>query len=152
MSYVKISGVYRRRSKRSNIRKRRVLAFAAVVTLATLVAWLWNDGKGGDAGPRVAAATASRPVAVAAPWSAAQLRSLDSRLTGAFAPALDGAAGWSLAVVDARGKTLLPTAPEARLHRLRRKSSSSPPRHWQRSVRSIVSKPFLPPTIPSTTA
>ncbi len=113
MSYVKTSGVYRRRSKRSNVRKRRVLAFAGIVTLATLVAWLWNDEKGGDAGPRVAAATAAvspahatKPVGMAAPWTASQIAILDKRLSDAFATALDNAAGWSLAVVDARGKTL----------------------------------------------
>ena len=106
MSYVKTSGVYRRRSKRSNVRKRRIVAFAGIVTLATLVAWLWNDGKGGDAGPRVAAATAVKSVAVGDPWTASQVGVLDKRLTGAFASALNGAAGWSLAVVDARGRTL----------------------------------------------
>ena len=113
MSYVKISGVYRRRSKRSNVRKRRVVAFVAIVTLATLVAWLWNDGKGGDAGPRVAAATAAvssanagKPAAVTASWTQSQVRDLDRRLTGVFAPALNGASAWSLAVLDAHGTTI----------------------------------------------
>jgi D-alanyl-D-alanine carboxypeptidase/D-alanyl-D-alanine-endopeptidase (penicillin-binding protein 4) len=106
MSYVKTSGVYRRRSKRSNVRKRRVVAFAGIVVLATLVAWLWNDGKGGDSGPRVAAATAAKVARVTAPWTASQVGVLDKRLNGAFRSALNGATGWSLAVVDARGKTL----------------------------------------------
>lgn len=106
MSYVKTSGVYRRRSKRSNVRKRRVVAFGGIVILATLIAWLWNDGKGGDAGPRVAAATATKPLAMAAPWTAAQVDTLDKRLSGAFASAINGAASWSLAVVDSRGRTL----------------------------------------------
>lgn len=106
MSYVKISGVYRRRSKRSNVRKRRAVAFAGIVTLATLVAWLWNDGRGGQAGPRVAAATAVKPLVTGAPWTVSQVGVLDKRLSGAFAASLNGASAWSLAVVDARGRTL----------------------------------------------
>jgi serine-type D-Ala-D-Ala carboxypeptidase/endopeptidase (penicillin-binding protein 4) len=104
MSYVKTSGVYRRRSKRSNIRKRRVVAFACIVTLATFAAWLWNDDRGGPT-TRVAAATPAK-VAQGTSWTTSQIRALDSRLRGALSPALDGSAGWSLAVVDARGRAL----------------------------------------------
>jgi D-alanyl-D-alanine carboxypeptidase/D-alanyl-D-alanine-endopeptidase (penicillin-binding protein 4) len=102
MSYVKTSVGYRRRSKRSRVRKRRVFAFALIVTLATLTAWLWNDGRGGALGHGVSAKspTTIAPLSVQAPrWTNSQRLALDSALRGAFAPALDGAASWSLAVV-----------------------------------------------------
>ena len=103
MSYVKTSVGYRRRSKRSRVHKRRVVAFALIVTLATLAAWLWNDGRRGALGHGVSAkpsATIAPLATQAAPrWTNSQRLALASALRGAFAPALDGAASWSLAVV-----------------------------------------------------
>lgn len=103
MSYVKTSVGYRRRSKRSRVRKRRVFAFALIVMLATLAAWLWNDGRRGALGHGVSAkpsATIAPLATQAAPrWTNSQRLALASALRGAFAPALDGAASWSLAVV-----------------------------------------------------
>ena len=94
MSYVKTSVGYRRRSKRSRVRKRRVFAFALIVTLATLAAWLWNDGRGGVIGHGVSARALTRkaPLSTQAPhWTNAQRLGLTAALRGAFAPALDGA-------------------------------------------------------------
>ncbi|MFY9738479.1 MAG: hypothetical protein WAK11_05430, partial [Candidatus Cybelea sp.] len=57
------------------MRKRRVFAFVLIVTLATLAAWLWNDGRGGAIGHGVSAKALTRraPLAAAAPrWSNAQ--------------------------------------------------------------------------------
>jgi D-alanyl-D-alanine carboxypeptidase/D-alanyl-D-alanine-endopeptidase (penicillin-binding protein 4) len=109
MSYVKTSVGYRRRSKRSRVRKRRVLAFALIVTLATLAAWLWNDGRGGALGRDVSAKPppVSLPPSTQAPsWSNSQRLALAADLRGAFAPALDGAASWSLAVVGPDGQMI----------------------------------------------
>jgi D-alanyl-D-alanine carboxypeptidase/D-alanyl-D-alanine-endopeptidase (penicillin-binding protein 4) len=107
MSYVKTSVGYRRRSKRSRVRKRRVFAFLLIVTLATLAAWLWNDGRSGSASRSAAAAA---PVERTIPrvemppdWTPAQRASLAESLRSAFAPALDGAQSWSIAVLGADG-------------------------------------------------
>jgi D-alanyl-D-alanine carboxypeptidase/D-alanyl-D-alanine-endopeptidase (penicillin-binding protein 4) len=109
MSYVKTSVGYRRRSKRSRVRKRRVFAFALIVTLAALAALLWNDGRGGAIGHAVSAKspTARAPLAAPAPpWTNSQRLALTAALRGAFAPALDGAASWSLAVVGPDGQMI----------------------------------------------
>jgi serine-type D-Ala-D-Ala carboxypeptidase/endopeptidase (penicillin-binding protein 4) len=109
MSYVKTSVGYRRRSKRSRVRKRRVFAFALIVTLATLAAWLWNDGRGGVIGHGVSARALTRkaPLSTQAPhWTNAQRLGLAAALRGAFAPALDGAGSWSLAVLAPDGRTV----------------------------------------------
>jgi D-alanyl-D-alanine carboxypeptidase/D-alanyl-D-alanine-endopeptidase (penicillin-binding protein 4) len=47
-----------------------------------------------------------RPAVPPAPWSAHERAGAVAALDDAFAPALDGASGWSLAVVDATGATL----------------------------------------------
>jgi len=82
------------------------VAFISMFTLATLGAWLWNDAKGGASGPRVAAATPSKTAPSVVSWSPLELQALGTQLRGAFAGALTGAQGWSLAVVDARGTQL----------------------------------------------
>ncbi|HLY01293.1 MAG TPA: D-alanyl-D-alanine carboxypeptidase/D-alanyl-D-alanine-endopeptidase [Candidatus Cybelea sp.] len=89
--------------------KRRVFAFVLIVTLATLAAWLWNDGRGGALGHGVAATspTTSLPKSTQAPrWTDSQRLALGAALQGAFAPALNGAESWSLAVVDPGGQTI----------------------------------------------
>ena len=109
MSYVKTSVGYRRRSKRSRVRKRRVFAFALIVTLATVAALLWNDGRGGALGHRVSAKSATRRLPLetqAPPWTNSQRLALAAALRGAFAPALDGAESWSLAVAGPGGQTI----------------------------------------------
>jgi serine-type D-Ala-D-Ala carboxypeptidase/endopeptidase (penicillin-binding protein 4) len=109
MSYVKTSVGYRRRSKRSRVHKRRVFAFALIVTLATLAAWLWNDGRGGAIGHGVSARALTRraPLSTQAPhWTNTQRLGLTAALRGAFAPALDGAGSWSLAVLAPDGRTI----------------------------------------------
>jgi D-alanyl-D-alanine carboxypeptidase len=109
MSYVKTSVGYRRRSKRSRVRKRRVFAFALIVTLATLAAWLWNDGRGEPIGHGVSARALTRsvPRSTQAPqWTDSQRLGLTAALRGAFAPALDGAGDWSLAVIAPDGRTI----------------------------------------------
>ncbi|HEV3090845.1 MAG TPA: D-alanyl-D-alanine carboxypeptidase/D-alanyl-D-alanine-endopeptidase [Candidatus Cybelea sp.] len=101
---MKTSVGYRRRSKRSRVHKGRVFGFLFVVTLATLAAWLWNDGRSGvstrgiAAAPQRAATAFARAVKPEPAWTNAQRLALAAQLHGAFAPALAGAAGWSLAV------------------------------------------------------
>lgn len=106
MSYVKTSVGFRSRSKRSRVRKRRFFATLAVVTLVTLAIWLGNDGRGGVASRSVAATARSKTAVLPAPapvpdWTNAQRAALSAELSQAFAPALSGAARWSLVVVDA---------------------------------------------------
>ncbi len=116
MSYVKTSVGYRRRSKRSRVRKRRVFAFVIIVTLATLGAWLWNDGRGGAVGHNVSASALPRPTALPArapDWTQAQRTKLGAALRGAFAPALEGAQSWSLAVFSPDGSMLYGNHPSS---------------------------------------
>jgi D-alanyl-D-alanine carboxypeptidase len=110
MSYVKTSVGYRRRSKRSRANKRGLFAFLSIVTLATLAAWLWNDGRGGPSG-RVAATTLAhaapaplRPTARTPAWTLSQRSALRGALRSAFEPALVGAQRWSLAVLAPGGQ------------------------------------------------
>jgi serine-type D-Ala-D-Ala carboxypeptidase/endopeptidase (penicillin-binding protein 4) len=48
----------------------------------------------------------SCPTPTTQPWSAADLKRLHAELRDAFAPAIDGADGWSLAVLAADGRTI----------------------------------------------
>jgi D-alanyl-D-alanine carboxypeptidase/D-alanyl-D-alanine-endopeptidase (penicillin-binding protein 4) len=91
------------------VHKRRVFAFALIVTLATLGAWLWNDGRGGALGHGVSAKspTTRAPLSTQAPpWTNSQRLALAAALRGAFAPALDGAKSWSLAVAGPGGQMI----------------------------------------------
>ncbi len=109
MSYVKTSVGYRKRSKRSRVNKRRVFAFVLIVTLATLGAWLWNDGRSGIHTHAVAATTATKSSAArlpAAPWTNSQRLALATGLRDAFAPALSAASDWSLVVLGADGRMI----------------------------------------------
>jgi D-alanyl-D-alanine carboxypeptidase/D-alanyl-D-alanine-endopeptidase (penicillin-binding protein 4) len=108
MSYVKTSVGYRRRSKRSRVRKRRVFAFLGFVTVVTLAIWLWNDGHSRGAGRSIAATPPAPPKSIARaalspPWTNRERFALGTALHDAFAPALAGAHQWSLAVLGGDG-------------------------------------------------
>ncbi|MFZ1017712.1 MAG: D-alanyl-D-alanine carboxypeptidase [Candidatus Cybelea sp.] len=105
---MKTSVGYRRRSKRSRVRKRRVFAFLGFVTVVTLAIWLWNDGHSRGAGRSVAATPPALPKSVARavfspPWTNRERFALGSALHDAFAPSLAGAHQWSLAVLGRDG-------------------------------------------------
>lgn len=109
MSYVKTSVGYRRRSRRSRVRKGRVFGFALVVTVATLAAWLWYGDRIGAHSRGISPASAAKltpPLVQAAGWTNARRLALAANLRGAFEPALSGAADWSLVVLDAGGRQL----------------------------------------------
>lgn len=121
MSYVKINGSYRRRSRRSRGLRRR---FAALALLATVFAFaVWGvvrmhaavarpatHGFADAARPPTHAiadvAAASQPLLPAPAWNASQIDGLHRSLNDALAPALAGATRWSLIVVGADGSTL----------------------------------------------
>ncbi|HEX4014065.1 MAG TPA: D-alanyl-D-alanine carboxypeptidase/D-alanyl-D-alanine-endopeptidase [Candidatus Cybelea sp.] len=111
MSYVKTSVGYRRRSKRSRVRKRRLFAFLTLVTVATLAIWLWNDGHSRGSGRSIAATPPPAPKTIARasfspPWTNRERFALDAALRGAFASALNGAHQWSLAVLGSDGRLI----------------------------------------------
>ncbi len=112
MSYVKSSVGFRSRSRRLRVRKRRTFALAVLLFTAALV-WLVAHAHGGakslaPAAHEPAPALMQRVVTArpAPPWTAADRDRLWSRLHGAFAPAIAGAAGWSLVAVSAEGTML----------------------------------------------
>ena len=110
MSYVKSTVGFRTRSRRLRVRKQRTSALAVLLFTAALV-WLVAHARGSAVAPQVrepAPDLAQRVVKAppAPPWMAGDRRRLWSRLHGAFAPVIAGAAGWSLAVVSAEGTTL----------------------------------------------
>ncbi len=110
MSYVKSTVGFRTRSRRLRVRKQRTSALAVLLFTAALV-WLVAHARGSAVAPQVrepASDLAQRVVKAppAPPWMAGDRRRLWSRLHGAFAPVIAGAAGWSLAVVSAEGTTL----------------------------------------------
>lgn len=90
---------------------------AVLGAIAAIAIWGFGRRGGHAAVPlAIAAAPATRkaaaesfvPKATPAPiaWSAREAAALRGRLRDAFAPALAGAGGWSLAVLDANGATL----------------------------------------------
>jgi serine-type D-Ala-D-Ala carboxypeptidase/endopeptidase (penicillin-binding protein 4) len=110
MSYVKSSVGFRSRSRRRRVRRRRTFALAALLFIAALV-WLVVHAR--SESPRAAPLAeapvlppAERAVAPAPPWSEAEQGRLWAQLHGAFAPALSGASGWSLAVDSSGGETI----------------------------------------------
>lgn len=135
MSYVQSSVGFRRRSRRSRGLKRRgvVLAvLAAVVAVAVFVARA-HSASGSVASGVVPSAPLSQfsgdqawkttscaagklrilsseracaTTIPAIPWSNGDRNNLRDELHGAFAPAVDGAAGWSLAVIGGDGRTI----------------------------------------------
>ncbi|HEY2474053.1 MAG TPA: D-alanyl-D-alanine carboxypeptidase [Candidatus Cybelea sp.] len=86
-----------------------MFAFLAVVTLAILAVWLWNDGRSRQAERTIAATPPpapqirARPV-FSPPWTNGQRFALGTALHDAFAPALAGAQSWSLAVLSRDGR------------------------------------------------
>lgn len=79
-----------------------------ICAAALLAAWSWNrlHGRPAPSNPlalRLPVAPAREPLP---PWSGAQIARLRAGLSGAFAPALAGASGWSLAVDGADGRTI----------------------------------------------
>jgi serine-type D-Ala-D-Ala carboxypeptidase/endopeptidase (penicillin-binding protein 4) len=108
MSYVQSSASFRRRSRRSRGLRRR--AFATVVLLAIVAVALFAklhaparavvQGAAGDF------ESARAPLPAAAPWTGHDRTRLARELREAFAPAIDGASGWSFAVVDGDGRTI----------------------------------------------
>jgi len=122
MSYVNSSVGYRRRSKRSRVRKRRVFAVAAlfaVIVASALIAHarsgartrasdVVSDARSAHFSGEQARNNTStiRAGGVRFAWSNGERNALRRALHGAFAQALAGANGWSFAVVDAGARTI----------------------------------------------
>jgi serine-type D-Ala-D-Ala carboxypeptidase/endopeptidase (penicillin-binding protein 4) len=114
---VKNTRNFGRRSRRSRGRsRRRIAAIALLAVVAFAAFWVWSRLHTGRNVPPVvsvsptAIATPVTPVATVtatpSPWSNAQIAVLNVELRDAFAPALDGADRWSLAVLGANGAPL----------------------------------------------
>lgn len=109
MHYVKNSANFKRRSKRSRGRRRRIIAALAALLAAGCVTFLLRPR--GHAAPvaahvprAVAVAAASR--SPAAGWGALARARLDADLHRVLAPALDGASSWSCVVIAQDGGVL----------------------------------------------
>lgn len=115
MNYVNSNVGYRRRSRRSRVRKRRVFAVAALFALIVVSVLVTHAHAGSR---RLASGVVPEARSVAFPeertrasnlrfsWSNGERDALARALHGAFAPALTGARGWSVAVIDAGGRTV----------------------------------------------
>jgi D-alanyl-D-alanine carboxypeptidase/D-alanyl-D-alanine-endopeptidase (penicillin-binding protein 4) len=109
---VKSSGNYRRRSRRSRGRKSRVVAIAFFIAVAVGVVFAVRSSHSpsGTATPHGAPTVAILPQVAAtpspAPWTNADRTKLAKDLNSAFAPAIDGADRWSMAVLSADGRTV----------------------------------------------
>ncbi|MBV8725042.1 MAG: D-alanyl-D-alanine carboxypeptidase, partial [Candidatus Eremiobacteraeota bacterium] len=105
---MKNSASFRRRSKRSRARKRG--AFTVGLLGFGLIWLVAHAHTTSDAPPPTIAAAPLRtaaPAAVPLPaWSDSDRARLRNDLAAAFAPARNGAIGWSFAVVDLVGRTL----------------------------------------------
>ncbi len=107
---MKSTGSYRRRSRRSRGVKRRLAALAVAFGLAVVAALLWFR----FVTPRTAPTPPVRPENAARatptprppPWLPRDVARLHAALRGAFAPAIDGADRWSLAVIANDGATI----------------------------------------------
>jgi D-alanyl-D-alanine carboxypeptidase/D-alanyl-D-alanine-endopeptidase (penicillin-binding protein 4) len=98
MNYVKNSASFRKRSRRSRGLRRRFFALALLLVCATAAALA--IARHSASKPPRARVEPAVPRAIAAPgWSPLARRRLRAALDAAFAPALDGADRWSLAVV-----------------------------------------------------
>lgn len=135
MSYVQSSVGFRRRSRRSRGLKRRGVAFAvllAIVAVAVLVARAHSASRPlatdvvssarssqilGEQALKntsclaqnlksLSAERACPPSSAASSWSNGDRNKLRNNLQGVFTPAVDGAAGWSLAVIGGDGRTI----------------------------------------------
>lgn len=95
-------------------RNRRRGALIAVVSLGILVAGiaLLARHAPGPSSPPPAAIAVATPASIAsptpqpAPWTGSEIASLRAQLTAAFAPAIAGAAHWSLCVIGQNGEVL----------------------------------------------
>ena len=108
MSYVKNSASFRRRSNRSRARKRGAFT---VGLLGFGLVWLIAHAHSTSSAPQATVATPPllKPVPPSAPlpvWSGSDRSRVKKDLASAFAPAINGATGWSFAVVDSVGRTL----------------------------------------------
>jgi serine-type D-Ala-D-Ala carboxypeptidase/endopeptidase (penicillin-binding protein 4) len=120
MGYVKNSVRYRRRSRRYRGGKRRALAVVIFFALAFAIAWVFFRSHGTQtnvaevrsvttSAPAIARATPAsspKPKKTAAPWTQPEVAELHAALNDAFAPAIDGADRWSLAVISADGRVI----------------------------------------------
>jgi serine-type D-Ala-D-Ala carboxypeptidase/endopeptidase (penicillin-binding protein 4) len=109
MNYVKNSASLRRRSRRSRGVKRRIVAFAALFAIVALATWSVLRLRAGNPSPSAVAVPPALTVAARTPapqWSVADQARLGAQLRDAFAPALDGADRWSIAVLDGDGRQL----------------------------------------------
>ncbi len=121
MNSVKISGNSRRRSRRSRGLRRRFAAVVLLCIAGALSGWGLSRAHSSRAAQTVALHTgthvprravddafdgASRPLPPAPPWSRSEIERLRQSVRDAFAPALDGAQRWSMAVLDANGNML----------------------------------------------
>jgi serine-type D-Ala-D-Ala carboxypeptidase/endopeptidase (penicillin-binding protein 4) len=109
MPYVKSSVSYKRRSKRSRGRNRRILALCAAVLVFVAIAFAVRPR--GHAEPVRAVDRAHAPVAAAArsaapAWGAASRTELQRALRAALAPALDGVGTCSCVVIAQDGTVL----------------------------------------------
>jgi D-alanyl-D-alanine carboxypeptidase/D-alanyl-D-alanine-endopeptidase (penicillin-binding protein 4) len=136
MSYVQSSAGYRKKSKRSRGLRRRGFATAALlaaIALATLLVVhahssskpLATDVVSSARSPQILGEQAVKNTSyvagqlripssertratngVVSSWSNGDRNKLKNELQGAFAPAIDGATGWSFAVIGADGRTI----------------------------------------------
>lgn len=109
MPYVKTTGNSRKSSKRSRTAKRRRIVTATILAAICVIAVLIVRARM-QSTPVVEHARAPEnrvPVATPAPqWRPAELARLRASLRDGFAPALQGADRYSLAIVGARGEML----------------------------------------------
>ena len=116
MGYVKSSGNYRRRSRRSRGLRRRLIAVVVLIACVTLAASLWSRDRAAHAAARLSEVRTPSDLLADLPallepsplpsWNSGDTRRLHDGMADAFRPATAGAHRWSLAVVDAAGNTL----------------------------------------------
>jgi serine-type D-Ala-D-Ala carboxypeptidase/endopeptidase (penicillin-binding protein 4) len=135
MSYVSSSAGYRSKSRRSRGLRRRAIALALFLAIVAVALFARLHSASGSVAQTVVACApssqifgeqalknascvaknlripaAERSLAPAreetVPWSNGERDRLAGELNGAFSPVLDGASGWSLAVIGADGRTI----------------------------------------------
>jgi serine-type D-Ala-D-Ala carboxypeptidase/endopeptidase (penicillin-binding protein 4) len=119
MGYVKNSVRYRRRSKRYRGGKRRTLAVVIFFVLAVTIAWVFVRSHGARTNVAEVRSVSSslpapirempappKPKKMPASWKPQEIAQLHAALNDAFAPAIDGADRFSLAVISADGRVI----------------------------------------------